>query len=397
MSFIHHNRLYDRVRTHGGWRSSLFRFQQPGNPDPPSAVPQSASWSRWELYESIGDNFKLHLSPRSVSSAYHERVGGLLSAMPRMSGDYGLPIYNLSSSQPYLETSMLNDMIPHVPDEVLSNFCLDSFNEFSEIWPELLSFGEFAQGLTQFRELAPRIEDRISKTISSGYLNTQFGWISLLSDLEQLRDLTKNVSARMEYLRKIRGIGTRLHKHRSLDASDFGTSVELVHDQGVVRGFQTRLIRRSLSGELSATAWIYEALDYLDGAVGVFQAMMGALGLNNPVKAFWNLIPFSFVVDMFLHVDKYLDRLTRLNPVGGWNVSDVTHSIKIKVDIDVEVWLRGLWYTTPTELHWPCGRLTFDSYERGLGLPVQLLSLGADLNFGQQTLLLALLHSLGEY
>jgi hypothetical protein len=188
-----------------------------------------------------------------------------------------------------------------------------------------------------------------------------------------------------------------MHMRRSLSAEEVGTTTNLVSDYGNVRGFQTRLTRRELSIELSATAWIYAALDYLDGGLGVFQAMRGALGLNNPVKAFWNLIPFSFVVDMFLHVDRHLDRLTRLNPVGGWDVRDTTHTVKIRAEVDVEVWIRGLWYTSPTEVHFPCGSLTIESYLRGLGLPVRLLDVGVDLNFGQQTLLLALLHSLGEY
>jgi hypothetical protein len=275
-----------------------------------------------------------------------------------------------------------------VPSDLRSSLAEQAFNYFSDVFPTKLSLAEFIQGFTQLSSLLPKLESSITKTIGSGYLNKTFGWDNLLSDLDTISSGVDTIIARMDYLHRTFGIPTRLGFARGdVYTPNFESFVH--HDYGGVVN-QTRIALHSYKVDFRATCWIYQHLDFIHDFVGFLRVMVGALGLNNPVKAFWNTVPLSFVVDWFFNISQHLDNLTRINPAMGWDVTNVTHSFTYSFE----------WEVSPVRYN---GGVNLQSYivpatvyERGIGLsfPWELLN-PEELSPTQLTLLLAMLHQLG--
>jgi hypothetical protein len=137
-----------------------------------------------------------------------------------------------------------------------------------------------------------------------------------------------------------------------------------------------------------------QTLGYVSDLAGFIRTMIGALGLNNPVKAFWNTVPLSFVVDWFFNVSQHLEHLTRLNPAVGWNVTNMTNSVTYKIKFSVQQ--IGYPGNSSSETIGPEYFINQRVYERGVGLsfPWELLN-PEELSSSQLTLLLAMLHQLG--
>lgn len=277
--------------------------------------------------------------------------------------------------------------IPGIPDALRSTLSEQAFNYFSDTFPTTLSAAEFVQGLIEMKALLPSVQDSIAKSFTGGYLNKSFGWDNLLRDLDTLGTLLTTISDRMEYLRRTYGIPTRLGFSREnvWTPSAYPT---FIHWFGP---FGTRLTLKSYRADYRATAWIYQVLDHVDGLMGFIRVTAGALGLNNPIKAFWNVIPLSFVVDWFFNVSQHLDNLTRLDPPVGWDVNDVTHSVTYSL-----TWEVAQWSFHCQNKVFPSVLLPQRVYDRRVGLffPWELLN-PEDLSTNQLTLLLAMLHQLG--
>jgi hypothetical protein len=281
---------------------------------------------------------------------------------------------------------------PLVPSSIWSDLSLEAFNYFSEVFPEELSLGEFIQGIVQLKQLLPEVQESISKTVSGGYLNKQFGWDNLLRDLDILSSMFSRISERIEYLQRTHGIPTRLGFHRRNIWVPSTLNVPILDpDGGYVAASEA--VRHTLTDvEVSyrATAWIHNSLPYVDGVMGWIRGFSSALGLDNPVKTFWNLLPFSFVVDWFTGVDAHLDRLLRARPAVGWAVNDVSASVTSSYKVTV-AYVSGI--GGPQQ--WVSDRGTYHRkiYQRVVGLPIGMDSLiPSSLTPEQLVLLTALVH-----
>lgn len=219
-----------------------------------------------------------------------------------------------------------------VPSAIVNALSEEAWNYFSDVLPQCLSFSEFTQGFLQLKDLCPTIGESITGTLTGGYLNKSFGWDNLLADLETLGGLFERTIARMDYFRRTYGIPQRLGFSRrigwtpdSLNAAFGSTLYPKRFAINPVTGVSVELIE--FRAIFRATTWITQTLDYMQDLVGFLRVMAGELGLNNPVKAIWNVIPLSFVVDWFFKIDTHLDGLTRISPPIGWNIDDVTQSV----------------------------------------------------------------------
>jgi len=289
-----------------------------------------------------------------------------------------------------------------VPDNLRSDLSEQAWNYFSDIFPSSLSFGEFIQGLFELRGLLPEIKDSILGTLSSGYLNKTFGWDNLLSDLKTLSGLFSSVVKRMNYLKRTWGIPTRLGFARH-NIVDFSSQIGTVYDLSGCSGNGLDGHRafggvklKSAQADYHASCWVLQELDYIDGLTGFLRVATGALGLNNPVKTFWSLLPFSFVVDWFTNVSEHLDNLTRLNPPIGWSAGRLVHSVKVRrtfeiyQDIPIELSINN-----SVNIPRNC-ELTVTRYDRYAGLSFHWELLDPNgLTGNQLTLLLAMLSSGG--
>jgi hypothetical protein len=374
------------------------------HPDNPTAYGaperQSVSVETWDRVEFFFDSLPREhkKGTRNVTSAFHG-VFDSRGARGVSSGitDEGHPYHFVESKRLALRWPETGpSLAPSVPDSLRLDLNLQAFNYFSDVFPEQLSFSEFLFGLRQLKDLLPEIGDSISKTISNGLLTKEFGWDNLLSDLDSLRLLFQNVEKRLAYLRRIRGRGTRMRFHRRIGRSDLDCS-RFVHQEQTGDGgyafneFRTEIEPLDAFADYSASCWLHETLEFIDGIVGTIRAMTGAFGLNNPIKAIWVNLPFSFVVDWFLHIDRHLDHLTRLNPVGGWDLQCITNTTTVEFKYQARE--HHVWHAWP-EGFGPWNKIHAVMYDRRVGLPTPLLSLIPEgLSSNQLTLLLAMLHA----
>lgn len=372
-------------------------FIQPDNAAFGFPVVNPINTASCDYFEAIFDEVRKNpgRGKRNVGYCYHVKLDATAMGPEQgWRGDYGHPLtfrHRKPLFFPFDEAFLGSSLV--VPDSVRSGLCLDAANYFSEVFPELLSFSEFLFGITKLKELLPEVGDSIAKTISGGYLNKSFGWDNLLSDLEVLRTLFKDCERRLAYLRRIRGLGTRMHFTRNVDPDSLTGDWRAPRVWRQQRGFAVRHRTQRPRVVFSATSWLLETLDYIDGVVGMIRAMTGALGLNNPIKAIWVNIPGSFVVDWFFKIDKHLDHLTRLNPVGGWELSNITHTFRIEYIVKVDVIHDELNFWPSFEV--PGGEFRVSLYERRAGLSLSYDSLlSGTLSPNMLTLLLAILHQL---
>jgi len=284
-----------------------------------------------------------------------------------------------------------------VPSDIINILSEEAWNYFSDAFPQEMGFAEFIQGLTQLRDLLPRMQKTIGKTVAGGYLNYKFGWEQLLRDLDDLSKMWDKTISRMDYLRRTYGVPTRLGFHRKIDwhppslnsAPGLGNIYPQSWNLNGVTGVRVSLTE--FSCEFRATAWIMQHLDYVSDLIGFLRVLAGELGFANPIKSVWNLIPFSFIVDWFTKTSTHLDNITRFRPAMGWDVDDVTQSVTYDFTFNIEQYSiydpRGAntvvaAYAVPVKV-----------YERFVGLSFQWALLNPEeLSPTQLTLLLAMFH-----
>jgi hypothetical protein len=198
----------------------------------------------------------------------------------------------------------------------------------------------------------------------------------------------------MKYLNDTFGIPTRLGFARQdvwpLPSGNIGTEVNL-YPSYYPFGYTYTLLDWRV--DFRATAWIMQQLEYIHDLVGFLRVLVGSLGLNNPLKAFWNTIPLSFVVDWFFNVSQHLDNLSRLDPAVGWDIQQMTTSFTRSWSTRIRLYAPNV--SPPRNVVFD-GVVKSKIYERGVGLsfPWTLLN-PEDLSPSQLTLLLAMLHQLG--
>jgi hypothetical protein len=198
----------------------------------------------------------------------------------------------------------------------------------------------------------------------------------------------------MEFFKKTYGIPTRLGFSRyGIHQVDLNSSaykyVEGVNSTVSDDGFAAKMRLVEYSASFRAQCWITQTLDFVDDLMGFIRVLSGELGLNNPVKLFWQTLPFSFVVDWFLKVSTHLDHLTRLQPPVGWDINSISCSTKLQMTWRVSMF-TSLNYPTDTDLVYADIRVEWYDRYNGLPFDLDLLNLN-QLSEHQYALLLAML------
>jgi hypothetical protein len=227
--------------------------------------------------------------------------------------------------------------------------------------------------------------------LASLKLNATFGWDSVLSDLRAFSSLLETIESRMKWLRDTRGKPTKLGYYRGEFHQAAGNNI--VIDVEPLRGFGLRYVRTNFKADFRAGATLHHNLSHLDDAFGLLRAISGALGLDNPVKAIWEVMPFSFLIDYFLNISSRLDALTKVRSSDPWDLQRVTHSVKTVASWNVFQVNNNLINSLANEAQTRLlGVVRMVDYGRWIGLPVQVAQFSlSELTSGQLTLLGALL------
>lgn len=128
----------------------------------------------------------------------------------------------------------------------------------------------------------PRRIRNQSKALANGWLELQYGWLPLLSDIYQTTLAIQAKRRQKAPLIRVTGSSAR-DKSRTTSSSDGTTTTTYA--------FETKM---------TAKVILYFRLENEDLR---FAAQMG---LTNPLALAWELVPFSFVLDWLLPVGSYL-------------------------------------------------------------------------------------------
>jgi len=253
---------------------------------------------------------------------------------------------------------------------------------YDALWPQVpqeVSIPNFLYELRELKDLIPALAENISKTLSGGYLQYQFGYKPFIGDVQKLVSIMSTIRARLEFLRRTYGKETRISCQFAIEVDSLAAAS--------AGGFSWSLTGR---GIFRAGGYLYHELQDLDGLIGEFRALLGATGFNNPLAVLWEAIPFSFVADWFTRAGSLIGR-TPIQPfVGPWEIRRLTHSVDIAGDLIGRLdWGGG--YTPPG---YAAFEVKVKLYERGVGLPASSSLLYEDgLNPQQQALGAALIAS----
>lgn len=336
-------------------------------------------------------------------------TGGVGYVVPNSRGSGGL----YAADPIYLQTVL----IPPVSESLWVETSIDAFNALTDQFPADLSLGNFLLELGDLADTVKKVWGAIvklknagvfnrnlttryragavrttiekagplsSKAISGAFLDYSFNWAPLVKDLNAIFGLCQSITSRIDFLKSTRGKPTKVGFAKDL-AADWPVTT-FIHDDPGYGGFTTEISVENYKCKYLAGAWLLQDLKHLDDFYGLLRAFMGKTGLNNPFKVAWNAIPFSFVLDWFVHVSSYLGRFTIQGADGQWILRDLTCSIKQSALIKVVEQDR---VTSQRTL---IGVYDFVRYTRLTELPVTLRGLPPlhTLNPKQLALLLAM-------
>lgn len=272
---------------------------------------------------------------------------------------------------------------PFVSDEDWQNFAEEAFRAFSTQIPTSVSIANFAWELQELGDLIPKLENSIQSAASGAFLRDQFGWKPFLQDLQTLGGLLNTVNSKIKFLKDTYGKKTRLGLYKPnvveplLGFLSPWSFVINTHDSP--NRVETWL-PRSYRCDLRAGGYLFHLLQDLDSFYGFSRALLVSLGLDNPVRAVWQAIPYSFVADWFTGLSSKLGILS-VNPFKGeWSVSDFSSSALAYCEWEV-------FQTIETTQFISLGRVKARRYERISRLPVRSSYLTLNTLTPQQLLL----------
>jgi len=206
---------------------------------------------------------------------------------------------------------------------------------------------------------------------SGAYLEYRYGWLNFKRDIEQLSNVWREVRDHMQYLKDTE------HRYTSLSASQTDTYTHS-SSQSFAFGSEAfcavrarftssrRTARFSTDVQRDQQAMLWSKLDHISSR----------LGTTELAEALWDLVPWSFVVDWFTHVNRFV----RQGPIM-WNSADLRRTgWSIKEEHFAEIKLTSRAATSYG--FGPLSEVTLDphlvgsTYQRTPGFPPSTQSVG---------------------
>jgi hypothetical protein len=129
-----------------------------------------------------------------------------------------------------------------------------------------------------------------SKTLAQNWLELQYGWKPLLSDIVEGREALRQFALKNEAIRVVRASGSETQRV-SGKILDGGVNPVLASTIG---RYETAFLAQY------KYAIRFRASNHL-------KSLLQQTGFNNPISFGWELLPFSFVADWFLPIGPYLE------------------------------------------------------------------------------------------
>jgi hypothetical protein len=142
----------------------------------------------------------------------------------------------------------------------------------------------------------------VSKAVAGSWLELQFGWKPLLSDLDHAAQALAELSGRPKY-------------QRVSGSAKSDAIISVTTSVGTLNGSQVQVNRRTTE----TTSSRYYGEVRVDNSGGISQAVQSfGLGVSDFLPTVYELIPYSFVVDYFSNLGTVIDAMTFLNSNISW-------------------------------------------------------------------------------
>jgi len=231
-----------------------------------------------------------------------------------------------------------NKQITQVPAKIsLLNFLFE-LKDFKELGkslskiPKLLKDDSLARHVnlvTKHKKSLPKV---VAKSGVDTFLSWNFQWAPFIGDLQTLTKVGENAYKRLDFLRKTNKSSTTIH----FEKDDCYTHPSVGQDVLTLSfgASKHHYILRSYECKFTSTWRLYHNLADVNDALSGLRSVYATLGLNNPAKAVWNAIPFSFMLDWVGPFGSWLERAAVQPFTGDWIISEVTSSVHERYLID---------------------------------------------------------------
>lgn len=216
---------------------------------------------------------------------------------------------------------------------------------------------------------------------SSLYLQYMFGWRPFINDVIELYRICKSIDERIRELVKRANSPQQRYYGRWVEGSAVNPSVLATGEDSPLGGYsgdfnpkvKWEVYRAASQGiRFHATMrYRYPVPPELTQAGGRAKALLDMLGINGNWSMLWNAIPYSFILDWFVKVSRYLNRLRVDNIPIKTEISDFCASAKIVKQYQFVLTDRN---QLPNGTYVYGGKKVFDyvkasRYERKTGVP----------------------------
>lgn len=177
------------------------------------------------------------------------------------------------------------------------------------------------------------------KGASGLYLQYMFGWRPFINDVVELYRICSSIDERIRELVRRANSPQQRYYGRWVEGSSTSYTTLVSGEDGPLGGFAGDFIPRvkwevvcpaSPGIRFHATMrYRYPVPPELTQAGGRAKALLDALGINGNWSMLWNAIPYSFILDWFVKVNRFLSRLRVDNIPIKTEISDFCASAKV--------------------------------------------------------------------
>lgn len=237
--------------------------------------------------------------------------------------------------------------------------------------------------------------DRPGRKLTSAWLSWQLAWRPFVNDVKALLpailDFNKAVREfiRREGMDEQRYWGVNIPNPFVPQTIQSGTYRHngVVAAIGLDLGCQYRIKETIITTPRFSSTMRYSyalSAEVIQAAKGL-DGLLDRLGVNANPAILWNAIPFTFVVDWFVNIGGYLNKLRVNNVRPEVEIRDFCSSVKVHRDLVLECDVgiaansySGTVINSPAGLELAYGRQTY--YKRVTGIPAVSLTIGAGIN-----------------
>lgn len=273
----------------------------------------------------------------------------------------------------------------------LANFIIE-LKDFSSAVDEAKKLFNFRNGGGMLRSIKEFLHGRAENGLGGNFLDIELNWKSLIRDIPDILGAYSKAMKRLEFLAGHSQFKTHRRIQYTVEPETEGfDTIELfkIGDLNPPFGLYYHMVARPswMQVVYNASAFIDNRLQLQD--INTWWAVADVLGLNNSPRIVWNAVKLSWVADMFVETEEFLDAFEVEAYSGSLAIKGGNASWKSTRMYDIVIRVGNAFFDYD---EYVVGSVLVKEYDR---VPLTLtrpglLGLSESLNSHQQSLLLAL-------